>query len=316
METVVDIFIPTFEPDPAHLKQALDSLLAQTEKNWRAFIHDDASTADVRSMVGPYLNDERFTFIKSSKRLGIGGNWNACLELGEAPFIQFLFQDDWWEPHFLEAGLRAMHEFPEVGIVSLGHDYVSGDGPIPLYKELEEFRDSNLSPGVHDGRELLRFWLEHELHPNIVGEPDFVMLRRSVVHKVGRYLEDMPQNLDMEFAIRCLLHCSWYYVDEICGHFRVHSQAASAVNQREGTGVFDRFRCFERIIRLLHGHEKKIAIAARNRALNDMAGKFLNRVKSGGKVQAKGQGGSSFKKFAVRHPVITLRSLLKAMKNR
>ena len=315
--SLVDIYIPTYEPDPEHLGQALDSLLAQTEQRWHAYIHDDASKADVKAMVEPYLKDKRFSFSRSTKRLGIGGNWNACLPLGSSPFIQYLFQDDWWEPHFLEAGVQAMNEFPGVGIVSLGHDYVCTEGSdaIPLYKELEQFRSNHLSPGVHDGKELLLFWLEHELHPNIVGEPDFVMLRRSVVHKAGKYLEDMPQNLDMEYALRCLMHGDWYYVDDVCGHFRVHTQAASAVNQREGTGIFDRFRCFERVIRLLpKEHDKKIAIKARNRALDDMAGKFLNRVKSGGRVQTKSKGSNSFKVFALKHPLLVTRTLIRAMR--
>jgi len=314
MDTLIDICVPTYNTNAAYIKQALDSVLAQTEQRWRVYLHDDNSKNDVRALVEPYMHDQRFMFVKSNKWLGIGGNWNASMRLGNAPYVQFLFQDDWWEPHFLETGLRVMEAHPDVGMVALEHEYYCEEGPhtIPVYKELEEFRRTHLKPGLHDGRETLRYWLERELHPNIIGEPDFVLLRRSLMEKVGPYLEDMPQNLDMEYSLRCLLHTNWYYIPERTGFFRVHSEAMSAVNQREGKGVFDRFRCFEEVIPLItNPHDRKIAVAARNRALEDMAAKFLKRRKSGGQVKAGGKGAGAFKKFALQHPFLVSRAMWK-----
>ncbi len=249
--------------------------------------------------------------------MGIGGNWNACWKKGTAPYMQFLFQDDTWDSQFLERGLAAMESDSAIGIVSLEHHYECDPDvhSAHLYKELEAFRRMNLEPGRHNGMETLRFWLERELHPNILGEPDFIMLRRSVMEKAGSYLEDMPQNLDMEYSLRCLQLCDWYYVKEDCGVFRVHGKAASAVNQREGKGIFDRFRCFEEVIkRLPRGSDRTLAINARNKALTHMAKKFLKRVGAGEKVKAK--GGGSFKAFAIRHPLLIGKALWNAWRSK
>lgn len=313
---LVDILVPTYEPTPAYLREAIESALKQTEKRWHMIIRDDASVADVRSILEPFLEDSRITFIRGDKRMGIGGNWNACVKMGSAPFVQFLFQDDRWDPPFLERGLRAMEAHQDVGIVSLGHEYESAGGALnlALYRQVEEFRREHLKNGWHEGRGTLRFWLQRELHPNIIGEPDFVMLRRSLMQNAGLYLEDMPQNLDVEYALRCLLQSNWYYVKESSGWFRVHPKAASAVNQREGKGIFDRFRCFERIIELLPpGEERDMALEARNRALTDMARKFLRRLKGGKMVRTGGSGGESFRAFAMQHPRLILGALLRAL---
>jgi glycosyltransferase involved in cell wall biosynthesis len=312
-EPLIDIYIPTYEPDPAHLRAAIESAMAQTEPRWEMLIHDDASSVDVQNMVALFLKDSRIRFERSNTRLGIGGNWNASWKKGNAPYVQFLFQDDMWKPHFLGKALTAMESNPAIGIVSLEHRYTCDPDAqsAHLYNELEAFRREHLKPGRHDGMEILRFWLERELHPNILGEPDFIMLRRSVMEQAGKYLEDMPQNLDMEYSLRCLQHCDWYYIKEHCGEFRVHGKAASATNQREGKGIFDRFRCFEEVIkRLPKGPDRTLAINARNKALTHMAKKFLQRINSGKQIKAK--GGGAFKTFAIRHPLLIARALWNA----
>lgn len=284
------------------------------------YIHDDASTVDMEAMVKPYLKDPRISWHPNKKKLGIGGNWNATMKLGNSPLVQFLFPDDVWEPDFLQRGLQVMEIHSTVGIVSLEHRYFS-DEPNPslaLYEYPSTFRKTELKAGLHNGMETLRWWTKRGLHPNIVGEPDFVMLRRSVVEKAGWYLEDMQQNLDEEFALRCLMHGDWYYISDICGSFRVHPASMSETNHREGRGVFDRFRCFEELLK--HVHEKadrNLVIQSRNEALTDMAGKFLKKLgKGSAMVKQSGTGGGAFKKFALRHPLLVLGALWMAWSSR
>ena len=60
----VNIYVPTYEPKPEHLRKALESIRTQTFQDWTALIHDDASpTANVREIAGPYLGDPRIVFM-------------------------------------------------------------------------------------------------------------------------------------------------------------------------------------------------------------------------------------------------------------
>ncbi len=311
-ERLIDVLIPTYNPKQEHLTVALASLQAQTFQGWQAFIHDDCSpNGETEAIVRPFLTDSRITFKRSPDRLGIGGNWNACLRSTSAPIVAYLFQDDLWHPNYLAAAYKALNDHSSVGFVSLKHEYRGEGGMtnLPLYESIQEYRRTKVTPGLHSGREFLRYWIQAELHPNIVGEPDFVVMKREVMVKAGPFLEDMPQFLDTEYWLRLLTFTDWYNLTAAeYGVFRVHPSAASAVNQVTGQGIFDRLQCFEVLTQTLKGDDRKIAIAARNRALQNMIAKFFMRIRSGNKVSGKGSSG--LKSFILRHPWVIIHSVI------
>lgn len=305
--SAVCVLIPTHNPNPSFLKEALMSLQAQTFQDWTALIHDDCSERDAQKIIKPFLNDPRIRFVKSETRLGIGGNWNACVAKSDAPLVAFLFQDDIWNPDYLRSAVDALVKYPSAGFVSLDHAYKSEAGitNMPLYQAVRNFKRANVAGGPHAGKELLKFWIDHELHPNIIGEPSFVVLRRSIMKETGEFLNDMPQFLDTEYWLRLLMITDWIHLsDREYGMFRVHAQGASAMNQEAGEGLFDRLRCFERLISSLRGELHSAAVTARNDAVQTMIEKFFNRVGSGKKASSKGSG--TLLKFCLRYPLVIM----------
>jgi glycosyltransferase involved in cell wall biosynthesis len=309
--TLVNVYIPTYNPKPEHLRAAVDSVLKQTLAEWTVLVHDDASSVDVRSILEPYLKDSRISFIRSDKRLGIGGNWNACMKHGDAPFVQYLFQDDTWEPDYLRLSADALRTNASLAFVASNHAYAmeTSTPASSLYAEVEARRKTMRST-AYDGKKYLMQWIESGLYPNVIGEPSFVMMRRESVNKAGPFLEDMPQGLDMEYWTRLLLTGDMHYLQADLGAFRVHASAASAQNEQSGAGIYDRLRCFERIIAALPaGADRDTAIAARNRALDTMVAKFFTRMKGGQTVPVRGSG--ALKTFCMRHPVLIIRAVVK-----
>lgn len=309
----VSVLIPTYKPNPTYLKEALQSLLSQTEQAWKAIICDEPTDANTEEIIQEFLQDERISYYKNAECLGIGGNWNRCAALAETPVFAYLFQDDLWHPEYLQTALNVLDKHPSVGFVSMGHHY-QYEGEISnahLYEKLHEFVQKNVAAGEHNGREFLQYWIERELHPNLVGEPPFVVLRQSLYETVGPFNEHMPQFLDVEYWLRCLQHTNWYFCKEDIGAFRVHGSAASAQNEQSGAGIYDRLKCFEQLITTVDGELKQAAVAARNRALTDMAKKYLARKKSGKRIPSKGSG--YLKKFALTHPLLMVRTLVKAV---
>ncbi len=309
----VSVLIPTYEPNPAHLREAVESVLAQTEKDWTLFIHDDASQKDVRAMVEPYLADPRVRFERGEARSGIGGNWNACMRQVTAPVAQLMFQDDCWKPQYLESGLRVMDEYPSVVMVSLGHPYkVEGDTAMqPFYDEVTREKEKYLVPGIRSGAEFLTRWVRLGLHPCIPGEPCFVMMRTDAAKRAGPFLEDMRQMLDVEYWSRLLLQGDWYVLPGDYGFFRVHANSTSMRNLREGVGLYDRLRCLEEVRPLLSPAARRELDAFLVGHLAKMIRKLLRRKSEGGAVSAK--GGGSVVTFVRRHPLITLRAGVRAL---
>ncbi len=314
----VAILMPVYEPNAAHLRDAIDSVLAQTEKNWTLLIHDDASQADVQKMVESYLQDPHITFFRSSERLGIGGNWNATLKQAntQAPFVQYLFQDDAWDPGYLTRAIEALEKAPSAGMAVTQHRYqmegnvTETDG----YERVLALRKA-LKEGKHDGKAFLFDWLDRGLRPNIVGEPSFVLLRRELLQSVGPFNETLPQLLDVEYWVHCLQQTDMLFIGEDGGFFRVHPEGASARNRREGKGLVDRLKLLERLTKTLSDTQaRKRARKALSYALSVMLGDYLRHKKEGGKVD--GSSGGEAKAFALRHPFLMLKALIKAWQNR
>jgi len=305
---LIDIFVPTYEPDPHFLTHALDSIKHQTERRFSVFINDDCSQGDVKEWVKPYLADGRFTFTRSAKRLGIGGNWNACLSYGSAPYMQFLFQDDYWYTPYLQRCLEIFTQYPSIGFISVDHmyEYEEGTDNASTYESWRTLRRTHIAPGIHRGMHFLRWWIDQGLHPNMIGEPSFVMMKRDVVERTGLFREDMAQSLDVEYWTRILQKTDWHFLDEELGAFRVHTKGASAKNQREGMGLFERFQCLNHLAKTMPE-----AGLARDKTLVSMVTKFFGRIADRKKVSTKGSG--EFRRFCLRHPLVVMKALLRSM---
>lgn len=260
----IDILLPTCEPDPRFLRETIESLLNQTEQRWVCTIRDDASSRHVQAIVEPYMRDPRIRFVRNERRLGIGGNWNACLSDGNAPFVQYLFHDDTWDPRYLSSALAVLQEQPRVGFVAVEHRYVCEEGIETArgYEHLRAEKQQSLKPGFQNGQSYLREWLTQGLRSNLIGEPSFVMIRRSAIQRTGLFAENLLHLLDAEYWFRLLRITDWWYMPKELGNFRVHRNAASFLNHQSGIILSDYFRCLENVAALFPvDSEEKILIA-------------------------------------------------------
>ncbi len=309
--------MPAYEAQNAHIRPALESVLAQSYTDWALLINDDASVREnVESHVQDYLSDPRIAFGRNQKNLGIGGNWNACWPQGDSEFVAFLFHDDLWEPAYLEIMIAALDANPSAGFATANHTYLKeGSVPTaPFYDELHEFVQKSVQPGLHEHLSFLHWWLERGLKPNVIGEPSFVVLRRSLMKKVGPFNTAMVQFLDSEYWARCLLHSDFVYVPQSLGKFRVHPAGMSAMNEGMGRGIFERFQTLQTVVAGLPPEERKTGNTAIVHALSGMIGQYVSRRKQGRNLSGHGSGG--LKKFVLRHPLLTLRALVGWMSTR
>ncbi len=96
---LIAICMATHEPDRERLATQLDSIRAQSWRNWVCVISDDASSpgayADLLELTG---DDERFVVSRSEGRLGFYRNFERALRMTppEASFVALADQDDVW----------------------------------------------------------------------------------------------------------------------------------------------------------------------------------------------------------------------------
>ncbi|MDP7646390.1 MAG: hypothetical protein QF400_04495, partial [Candidatus Peribacteraceae bacterium] len=178
-------------------------------------------------------------------------NWNACFNATSAPIVAYLFQDDLWTQDYLETAVKILNDNSNVGFVAMGHEYKFEDesGSKRCFKRLLRIKKKRFPSGVIDGDKFLKKWLRRGFWPNLVGEPDFVVMSRGEMELAGSFHLTMKQLLDTEYWVRMLEVTDLYNETKNLGQFRVHGGAATAQNRVDGRGIFDRLEIISRYIK-------------------------------------------------------------------
>ena len=115
----VDILFP-FYGDVAMMKEAVRSVLRQTDPDWRLIVVDDGYPDD--SIPGWFgsLGDSRVTYMRNETNLGANGNYRKCLTFVENPLVQVMGADDVMLPNYVQWLVRAARRCPEASIFQPG----------------------------------------------------------------------------------------------------------------------------------------------------------------------------------------------------
>jgi glycosyltransferase involved in cell wall biosynthesis len=114
---MVSVIIPTYNR-AAEIPRCLDSLVAQTLRDFEVLVCDDGSKDDTGAAVEKYKD-----------RLDVGYHWaenfggparprNRGIQLARGRYVAFLDSDDWWAPRKLEKSVAAL----EAGADLVYHD--------------------------------------------------------------------------------------------------------------------------------------------------------------------------------------------------
>lgn len=112
----VSIAIPAYKKQ--YLKDAIDSVLAQSHSNFELIIVNDRSPENLDEIVNQY-NDTRIRYYKNAINLGkksIVHNWNKCLSYAKGEYFVLLCDDDIMHPQFLSSMLSLAKENPTCNV--------------------------------------------------------------------------------------------------------------------------------------------------------------------------------------------------------
>jgi glycosyltransferase involved in cell wall biosynthesis len=107
---LVDVIIPTFNRAQV-MTRAIDSVLAQTYKNFVLHIVDDGSTDDTQAVLEKYKTHPQVK-IHFQKNSGVSAARNLAAFIGAGSWISFLDSDDEWIPSKLETQMKYLNEHP------------------------------------------------------------------------------------------------------------------------------------------------------------------------------------------------------------
>ena len=100
-KNLVSIIVNCFNGEN-YLLKTLNSILIQKYQNFEVIFVDNCST-DTTSKIFKSINDKRFKYFKTKKKINLYKARNYALQKCNGEFIAFLDSDDWWEKNFLSS---------------------------------------------------------------------------------------------------------------------------------------------------------------------------------------------------------------------
>lgn len=110
------ICIPAFKS--SFLQECIESILAQSSRDFELIILNDCSPQPVEEIVNKFT-DPRIRYFSNEKNVGsfhLVDNWNKCLSLATGEFFLIMGDDDLLHPDYLLEFTSLIEKFPHLNV--------------------------------------------------------------------------------------------------------------------------------------------------------------------------------------------------------
>ena len=155
-----------------YIRRQLDSIAAQTFRDFEIVISDDGSTDDSVAVIRDFMSDHpelKITFIENKENKGLSENRNVVLDHAKGTYIMFCDSDDWLDPDCLMVLADKAKETGADRVVSYVRD-VNEKGEVLQVQTEYGTMPSKWMCGLHHGSIYKRsVFTEHKIRFNPAG---------------------------------------------------------------------------------------------------------------------------------------------------
>lgn len=206
--------------------EAIDSVLAQTYRDFEVIVVDDGSTDNTREVLQKYGDSIRYIYRENG---GQCAALNTGLAHARGEYIAFLDSDDLFLPRKIEVQLKGFDRFPNVGMI-YSRSYRFDKTPQTGGRRLEEVNDL-----VAEMQDIFEKMLLLRKAP-LIHE---TLVRRDCFSQVGNFDEKVAVAADHYIWLRVTAHYRVAFVDATVAGYRQHTDQASQAARRQGKYVAD-----------------------------------------------------------------------------
>ena len=211
-----------------YLSQCIESVLAQTYRNWEYIIVDNCSSDDTLEIAQSFASkNPRIQIHKNQKFVGMAENHNIGLRLisPQSKYCKIVHADDWLFPECLVQMARVAETNPSVGIVGA----YGLDGSHVMFTGLPY--PSTVVPG----HEVCRRTLMGGFY--VFGSPTSYLIRSKCIRQREEFYNQNPQHawfMDHEVCYDVLKDRNYGFVHQILTFTRIHDESNTTVKSRSG----------------------------------------------------------------------------------
>ena len=228
----VSVVTPVYNGEK-HLSECIESVIAQTYKNWEYVIVNNCSTDATADIAKKYaLKDSRIRVSNNKEFLDIIPNWNHALRQisPESKYCKVLHADDLLFPECIEKMVELAEANPSVGIVAS----YRVDGP-------KGVREGGLPYpySVISGREVCRNTLRRKYF--IFGSASTRLIRADLIRNRKAYYNESYYHADSAECFEQLQNCDFGFVHQVLSYTRRHPDTQTVTfAHRYGTNNIER----------------------------------------------------------------------------
>jgi glycosyltransferase involved in cell wall biosynthesis len=238
-----------FYGSPDLLREAVQSVLSQTDDDWRLTIVDDCYPDRAPGKWVQSIDDSRVTYLRNEQNLGVSGNFQRSIDLAEREFMVIMGCDDIMLPGYVRWAHDLAVEFPDASYLQPGVQVIDSNGSpvLPLADRIKRFYRFQISrPTQFNGERLARSLLRG----NWTYFPS-ICWRTAMMKKHG-FRPDLHIALDFALQLQIVADGAHLVVDtEETFQYRRHNASASSVAAADGSRFSEELAVFRMAQRIM-----------------------------------------------------------------
>ncbi len=198
---LISICIPVYK-NLNFLKRLLDSINAQSCKDFEVIVSDDSKEDTISHFCQTYNANFSFRYYRNPRALGSPENWNEAIRQAKGEWVKLMHDDDWFaDDHSLEGFVRTIQEQPTADFFFSAYSN--------YYFDEDRYKAFRISP----------WWFNRLLkNPNVlfsrnvIGAPSVVMYKKTLQLE---YDKNIKWLVDIDFYIRSISRTRPVYIDKV-----------------------------------------------------------------------------------------------------
>ena len=231
----VSVITPFFNA-AKYIRETIESVLAQTYREFEYILVDDGSTdgssAIVRTYVERYPDILRYAQHDGGSNRGVCASRNLGLGRARGELIALVDADDVWVPNKLREQLNIMELYPEVGMVC---------GATCYWSSWQGGFDQIVPSGHVQGRLIAPPEASVNVYPLGAGDapcPSDLLIKKALAVAVGGFEEQFTGHLqlfeDQAFLSKLYLAAPVFFSNDVWLRYRVHSASCMSTVAESG----------------------------------------------------------------------------------
>lgn len=205
----ISFVVPMYNTNEEFFKDLLNSLYAQSYKNWELCLADGSEKQN-EMIQGLIMNHKEIKYKFLNENKGISENTNRAIEMADGDFIAFLDHDDCLAPFALYEIVQVLNNHSEVEFIYSDEDKIDEQG-----ERFEPYFKPDFSPETLECNN----YITH-----------LVVVKKELLNKVGKLDSRFDGAQDFDFVLRATENTkNIVHIPKVLYHWRAHKNSTANI---------------------------------------------------------------------------------------